>query len=160
MANAFSGLKKAKVFGNGQYLNPGFDYTLEIKQCLYNEVNAGGFAFIAECNVVETNDPNIPVGSERSFYQGKNKAFDAAMLEFMTAACGYDPMDEEKADMVAQESEGLFDIILPPTNKFKGRRLKVKTIGKPTKETKNLPKADQVIFTHHKWQPGSPPLLG
>lgn len=154
-------MKTPKVFQTGSYLRGDYEFKLEIKEAIYKDLEGGGEALIVEFKVIESTDPEVPVGAERSWFQMQNQSFAASALEFLVAACGFNPKDQSHVDKIAEGSEALMEILLPPHNKFKGREVFVKTTDKVKKEFKAIPeeqRTQKMYFTNHAWSPASAPL--
>lgn len=152
----FDGIEDADIFERGKYLNPGFEYGLEVQKILVKDTRKSGKAFIVEFKVLESNDPDTKVGVKRTWFQkmiDKDIAF-PAIKEFMAALLGYAPQDKERWDR--------FNKLISPTLKAAikeyeniedsplfGTTVWVETSSKLTKEK-------QQDFTVHDWKTWSP----
>ena len=140
-------LKTAEVFEKGQYLPPGGKYLVEIKKVLEKDTRSSGKAFIVELEIVESNHPDVKVGSKYSWFQSM-RDLDVAMpaiKEWLAAVSGINPRDRVR---VKNELDGKIVAVIEAAiedNVLEGERVWCETFSKKTK--KNLD------FTCHVWSP-------
>lgn len=108
----WSRIKDAQVFGRGQYLKPG-NYKLRVLKMFTIRTRKKGDAFIVDFEVIESDNPEIKVGSTRNWYQGlgdEDIAF-PAIKEFMLRLFGFeeDEGDEEFEDSLDELLETCAD---------------------------------------------------
>ena len=156
MQNPFAGVGSAKVFGSGQYLEPG-EYEFEIEKMIFQKVNAGGNALIVEGKLTESNNEKHPVGASRTWYQAQNESFESECKSFCMAAVGYDHGDASQADAIRTKlsPEVIETILLKGVTeaRLKGRKVKIKVYAKEKKKKKGE------FFNKHVFKPGQPPLF-
>ena len=143
---------KAKIFDKGSYLEPG-KYKLKLLKCFTLETRNKGDAFIAEFEVLESDNDDIQVGSTKNWYQGvrdKDIAF-SSIKEFMKYLMQVDESDEENWEEFEEKLPEIMEDI--SQEKFKqldaedhplhGRLINVECYMKKTREEND--------FTVHKW---------
>jgi hypothetical protein len=89
-------IKEAQVSKSGQYFKPG-NYAVRIKACKLVKSQAGPAKtfFVIECEVRQSDNPDIPVGSERSQVIDMGKVMALPNIkQFMAAVSGIDPTCE------------------------------------------------------------------
>lgn len=94
-----SGLKDAKVFDRGAFLDEGV-YDVEICRCLVKDTRKSGSAFIVEMKILKSSNPKHPVGSSASWFQkltDKDIAL-GALMEFAAPLMGVDSKDRQRLD--------------------------------------------------------------
>lgn len=136
--NPFAGVRGAKLFDQGEYLEPG-EYVLQIDSMVWKKLNEGGNALIVETTILASDNERHPVGKKRSWFQKENTSFAGEALAFCIAACGYDRKDPADAAVVEGKVIPLSeDILLAALTKgtFKGRKVRCKVTHKITKEAK------------------------
>lgn len=136
VTSLIAGLKDAKTFGQGTFLDPGL-YGLEITTCLLKPLRTGGHAFIMETKVLESSNPKHPVGSKASWFQGfkeREVAFGSIKLAFY-AVLGLDAVkDKEKIEKdVDPVIETMFAKVVTE-NIFAGKKVSCQVSMKKTKK--------------------------
>jgi hypothetical protein len=152
--NPFAGMREAKTFGSGNYLEPG-NYKLEIVRMLWQKLNAGGEALIVEFKILESNNEKHKVGGEASWFQKANESFLSESKLFLYAATGHDVKNDAHQKRIKEQIEPACEGIMLhalQSNAFKGRQVFVKVFHKPKKK-----KADE-IFSKHVFAPAQPPM--
>lgn len=143
----FDGLQNAQVFERGQYLTPG-EYTLEIQKTIAKRSQNSGDVFIVEFTILESNNPEKPVGSRASWVQSfKNVTIALSSIkEFLLAALGVDTSDKAKLREVEPRIEDIMNtcVASPGDNPLTGERIKVSVVNVTTK--KGGP------FSRHDWR--------
>lgn len=93
----FAGLKDAKISETGSYLTDG-TYKLRVERIVYKQTRSKGYAYIAEFNVLESSNPEHPVGSKRTWFQSMNDKEIAfpAIQKFAAAALGVNPFRDKE----------------------------------------------------------------
>lgn len=116
----FSGANNRDATQKAPYFTPGFLGKVRVCKCLWLEARDGKKAFIAECEVLETNMPEEhPVGTRRSWYQNmteRDTGLSACIL-FLYATQGIDkdkhldkvakikPMQEQMLEAAVDEKQ-------------------------------------------------------
>lgn len=146
----FDGLKDAPIFEQGNYFGVGI-YDVRVVRCLVKQTYRSGLGFIAELEVLSSNNPAHAVGSKGSWFQGISKnqatAF-GAIKEFVAALYGFDAKADAQRIKTELEPhiEALMNEAVGPNNTFAGRPVHLETFMKKTRE-KGLD------FTVHRWTP-------
>lgn len=148
----FTGLESAEIFDQGQWFQPGL-YVVQINRCLLKTSQKSGLGFIAECQILASNQPANPAGTTASWWQTmggrihQGTAF-SSLKEFIAAACGFDPKTDKDA-IHGQLDPQIRDIArraVSPENILGGRYVCLETFTKKTKQR-------GVDFTVHRWTP-------
>lgn len=133
-----SGMNKAKVTKNGVYLNHG-KFVGKVKNCVINKpFGKGDAAFIAEFEILTSNNEEHPAGSERSWYQSfqfRDTAF-SEIKKFLFATLGLDPSSGQDRDKIAQvdaNAEALVEKAVKE-NYLAGRTFSLEVITRPSKK--------------------------
>jgi hypothetical protein len=99
----FDGIEKTTVQKTGQYFHPG-KYKVQIKAVKkVNGQKAGEKFFVIETKVLESNNPEIQVGQEKSqvIKMGNVMAL-PNIKQFMGAVSGVDPTLETSSDLIEE----------------------------------------------------------
>lgn len=145
-------LKDAKVFGKGNYLEPG-NYKLRVLKMFTKETRSNGDALIVDLEVLESDNDKIPVGQKRNWYQGlrdQDIAF-PAIKEFLIALFDVDESDEKElgefeeslGDLMEECSDEKWEKKKDEEHPLNGKTIAVECFMKRTKGDKD--------FTVHKW---------
>lgn len=151
--NPFSGLKTAKMFDNGEYLEPG-EYEAQLTDVLWKKVEEGYNALIVEFTLLSSTNEKHPAGKKRSWFQKENKSFTSAALEFVVAACGYDRKDPKDKEIIDAKIQPVADDILlkaVTSGVLRGRKVRIVVTHKLTKENKK-------DFHRYAWAPADAKL--
>lgn len=92
----WSQIGNAPIFERGNYFNPG-RYKLRLLRCLSKQTQKSGVAFIAEFEVLESDNPAHPIGSKGTFFvkmANPQQGF-SNILEMMVAILGFDISNPE-----------------------------------------------------------------
>jgi len=152
--NPFAGLREKGIYENGQYLEAGGRYELEIQKIILKETRRSGKGFIVECAVTKSsNEEKDPVGAKRSWFQSM-KDLDVAfpaIKAFLYAALGYDYSDPKQKEYLRAKVDPVIETITfeacdESKNPMRGRKVGVETTAKITKEKKQN-------FTRHDFFP-------
>lgn len=146
----FGGIKGQRGSQGGVYFLPG-NYVVEIQRCKTGKTRKEIDFFVAECKIVESDNPERKPGSSASFMVTLDK--DPALgniADFMRMgmwlqgrAAGLDDLPPE-ADGIELD-EGDADEICGEDNPFVGMEMGLEAYNKPTKAGND--------FTRHKWLP-------
>lgn len=159
MAFDWSQIGTAPIFERGNYFNPG-RYKLRLLRCLSKETQKSGTAFIAEFEVLESDNPAHPIGSKGTYFvkmgsqQDKQIGF-SNILEMMAAILGFDITNREHVTQIDQQLRpqlaGLMTALeTQGTAVLSGREtVSVECRIKLTKRNTE--------FTLHTWVPWTPP---
>jgi hypothetical protein len=107
--------KAEPAFGD-KYVKPG-TYRVKIKQCVRRKSRANVPAFIAELEVLESNNEKFPVGSAMTWYQGVKMGTDQAKMaqgeirRFIDLCFG-EPTDKAVGESVISDAQPLAGTIL------------------------------------------------
>lgn len=100
----WSQIGTAPVFERGNYFGPG-RYKLRLLRCLSKQTQKSGVAFIAEFEVLESDNPAHPIGSKGTFFvkmAQQQQAF-SNILEMMTALLGFDITNRDHIAQIDQQ---------------------------------------------------------
>jgi len=103
----WNGIGSAPIFERGTYFNPG-RYKLKLLRCLSKETQKSGTAFIAEFEVMESDNPAHQIGSKATFFvkmgsvQDKQVGF-SNILEMMAAILGFDVKNAAHVSQIDRE---------------------------------------------------------
>lgn len=147
-------LKDAKVFGKGNYLDPG-NYKLKVLKMFTKETRSNGSALIVDFEVVESDNDKVPVGQKRNWYQGladQDIAF-PAIKEFLLALFDIDQSDDEEVENFEEKLPKLMEECgdekwekkSEEDHPLNGKTIAVECFMKKTRGDKD--------FTVHKWSP-------
>lgn len=150
----WDGIENAQITKRGKYLPAGHNFTLLIKKCDLITTRDKGDAFVVDFEVVESTDPNTPVGAERNWYQSTTdkNVFQGAVKLFVAAVYGYDystmkdRFDREVGPSLAAIAEASLFKDGAGKNALAGQRVKVSTVEVTTVKR-------QQKFTRHDWAP-------
>lgn len=162
----FAGMEKAESFGSGQYVKGEGKFRLRSKAIKYNTGYKGSF-FISEFEVVQTTNPENPVGCTRSYVVSLDKknryAFGDIKKLVFAMAMDTDPekagQPEENPELHAQATQ-LVKAALDAEYAAKigmaadaliGLEVDLETIGKPMRPSPDRPQGG--TFNVHKWSP-------
>ncbi len=155
----FSNMASAPVFGKGAYFEAGI-FKVKVKTFKVND-GFNGKAFISEFDVLESNNPNIAVGSTRSFVLlWTNKYLMADISVLVMALLGEDPSKGNNANdpalraLVAQFTRAALGSEAAKKElgsdyqdgMFIGKEIRLECTLKP-------PGKSGKPFTSHKWSP-------
>jgi hypothetical protein len=168
----FKGMRDAKVFGKGTYLNPG-RYQVRVKRALYNETREQGDSYILEFVVEQSSRPtSIPdrmlnetaleyedrikklpneVGSTVSWFQGgKDKNVQWGTLkDFAASILGCKVDDPNFVSKVEDFMESTVEVTDKETGKVSGNCLAGKLI--PVEVVNIITKKNKKDFGRHNW---------
>jgi hypothetical protein len=150
----WDGIEKAEITKRGKYLSAGHKFTLKIKKCDIISTRDKGDAFVVDFDVVDTTDPNHPVGAERNWYQSctDKNVFQGAVKQFVAAIYGYDlstmkeRFDREVGPSLAAICEAALCKDGKGSNSLAGQVVKVSTVAIKTQKR-------GMDFTRHDWEP-------
>jgi hypothetical protein len=110
------------------------NYKVSIIKVITKTKLDGGNAFIGECKVLESDNPEVPVGSQQSFYRDLNSKFPDMVLKqiagFVLAACEA----RDGAEAPEGVSDELMDHVCSEENPLAGAKLNVRAIEKVSKK--------------------------
>lgn len=158
----FSKIKGTKVTPSGQWFKPG-NYTVKIKACKVVESSQDNRAFfIVETEVLESTNPDITPGMDRSQAIDLTKVMGMPNVKgFVAAASGVDPYTEgldeqveaEWARRLAEQGvtekidyEQICELIISELNPLRGQVMQLECVNITKKK-------DGGDFTKHNWQP-------
>lgn len=145
----WDGIQNAQIFDKGSFFGEGM-YDVEILRCLTKQTQRSGLAFIAECRVINSNNPGDPIGQTRTWFQSmKNLSVaHSAIKEFAAAVLGFDPKTEkQRIDAeLGQKLPAILDGVTGQQNAFAGRVVHLETFITKTREK-------GTDFTVHRWSP-------
>jgi hypothetical protein len=100
MSNWYDGVGDAKVTKRGSYMKPG-KYLVKILAVKEVKGQRGGEFFIVEMKVLESNNPEISVGSEKAWVVKMDNLMALPNIKgFVSAASGVDPLVDNAKDLV------------------------------------------------------------
>jgi hypothetical protein len=151
----FGGIKDARSFGKGNYLDAGFLYVLEIIALKAFANHERHEKFVAEFRILQSNNPRQPAGSTASWGLNFTKHPQTApgnFKDFLQTLTGVD-LDKEIDDApgtpggktAAQKVEDFCSAMVSAANPCGGRRIGCETFLTKTK-------AKQTDFTVHRWE--------
>lgn len=97
----WSQIGTAPIFERGNYLSPG-RYKLRLLRCLSKQTQKSGTAFIAELEVLESDNPAHPIGSKGTYFvkmAQQQQAF-SNILEMLVAFLGFDITNPEHVSQI------------------------------------------------------------
>lgn len=146
--NPFKGTSAAEVTERGTYLKPGGNYLLRVHKTIYKETRKSGPAFIVEFDVLESDNPEDPVDSRRTWFQGmKDKTVALPSIkDFFVKLCQVN--EEDKDEFTEKFLSSLDETIYEATQKkklFRGFQIRCETQDHITQQNKH--------FTRHIWTP-------
>lgn len=145
MPNLWAGLNVAPTFEGGTYLGPGV-FDVQVDRCLLKQTQKSGIGFIAELTVLESSNPDHPVGVQRGWFQKMNTAPSLpAVKAFLLAVLGIDTDDAAKVADVSGKLETLMPRIAGAENILAGWRVHVQCTMIKTGKGGD--------FTRHDWEP-------
>jgi hypothetical protein len=152
----WSQIGSAPIFERGNYFNPG-RYKLRLLRCLSKQTQKSGVAFIAEFEVLESDNPAHPIGSKGTFFvkmQNAQQGF-SNILEMMVAILGFDISNPEhlrqiETQLKPQLAQLMTALETQGTTVLQGRE----TVSVECRII--LTKANKE-FTLHVWAPWTPP---
>lgn len=146
----------APIFERGNYFNLGH-YKLRLLRCLSKQTQKSGMAFIAEFQVLESDNPAHPIGSKGTYFvkmDNQQQAF-SNVLEMMAALLGFDITNREHITQIDQQLRpqlaGLMTALETQGTAVLGGRETISVECRPT-----VTKAGR-DFTLHVWAPWTPP---
>lgn len=153
----FSKIRQAKVSGTGSYFVPGM-YKVRIKttKMVESSKDTGQEFFVIETEVLESDNPKIPVGGDRSQVIPMDETMTLPNIKgFIAAASGVDPLDDDIDDKVEKfwskavgqslSYDQIADLMVDG-NPLEGVELELECVEIITRG-KGQP------FTKHNWQP-------
>ena len=156
MSGKFKGIEDAKVFKTGQYFKPG-KYKVRINAVKDVDSAVGSKSyFIVETTVMESNNPDIPVGGERSHVIDLGNVMGLPNVKaFVAAASGVDSTSPSINDEVTAywskqvgehlDFEKICNLLVSSANPLEGEIMELECF-----ETKTREGGD---FTKHNWLP-------
>lgn len=139
-------INEATSTKGGVYLKPG-NYTVRINRCRELETRAKKTAFIAELEVVESDNAECPVGYQPSFFCQEDPRYPQMALgniaDLLRAALASMAADGTKPESIELSKE-LAMSVTGEENLLAGTFVRVYVYNKKTKEKGN-------DFTHHSW---------
>lgn len=152
----FKGIGETKVTAGGAYFEPGL-YLVEVTGVkMHTSDTTEQDLWIVETKVLESSNPKIEVGSERSQVVTPGKMFLPNVKAFVAAASGVDPMDPEVNEKVEAywselcssptTFEEIPELIVSEQQPLVGVQLGLECVMIKTKAKKQ-------DFTKHKWHP-------
>ena len=100
----WSQIGAAPIFERGNYFNPG-RYKLRLLRCLSKQTQKSGVAFIAEFEVLESDNPAHPIGSKGTFFVKmiqQQQAF-SNILEMVAALVGFDITNPQHVEQINRD---------------------------------------------------------
>jgi hypothetical protein len=147
----FAGLANAKITESGSYLPAGYRFKLKIQKCQLIHPRTGVPAFVVDFEVLESNSVDVKVGEVKNWYQKSGDSFDAAVLEFLAAAFGFNINIPEQKLVVEKElapaSPQYAEAAVGPQQILTGKVVSVETQKRDTRAGKD--------FTKHNWTPAA-----
>jgi hypothetical protein len=135
----FSGIGSAKSNGGGVYFLPGI-YTLECKACKTGETREGKKPFfVAEFTILESTNPDRPVGSTVSWMVMMDKYLETALGNIKQCAAALFGIPETDVDEAGVEA------LISAANPAAGIKVKAEATNIKTRAQKDFTK---VLFTH------------
>src|ERR1700759_2294597 len=121
-------LSNAEVKGgdSGDYFGAGTTIA-RIETVKATKTRKVGMAFIAECVVVESNNPKFPPGTRAKFFQGTNVEWAPQTIkEFLVAASGLDARSPADAKKIASEDwDAISEVAVDETQPLNGKLIRV-----------------------------------
>ncbi len=148
----------APIFERGNYFNAG-RYKLHLIRCLSKETNKSGTAFIAEFEVMESDNPAHQIGSKGTFFvkmasqQDRQIGF-SNILEMMAALLGFDIKNAAHVSQIDQQVKPqlpamMYALETQGTGVLQGREY-------VSVECRVTLTRNQREFTLHSWSPWMP----
>jgi hypothetical protein len=157
MTGRFKGIEDAKVFGGKRpFFKPG-KYKVQINAVKWVDSSVGSKSyFIIETTVLESNNPDVPVNSDRSHVINYNNVMGQPNVkQFVAAVSGVDPSSPSINDAVAAywskqvgehiDFEGICELLVSSANPLDGEIMELECFDIETKG------GDP--FTKHNWLP-------
>lgn len=152
----WSQIGTAPIFERGNYFSPG-RYKLRLLRCLSKQTQKSGVAFIAEFEVLESDNPAHQIGSKGTYFvkmANPQQGF-SNILEMMTAILGFDISNAEHVRQIDTQLRPQLAALMTSletqgTAVLQGHE----TVAVECRVT--LTKA-QKEFTLHVWAPWTPP---
>ena len=156
MSIDWSQIGQAPIFERGNYFNPG-RYKLRLLRCLSKQTQKSGVAFIAEFEVLESDNPAHPIGSKGTFFvkmTQQQQAF-SNIKEMMAAVLGFDISNPEHMKQIEQQLSPQLPALMTALE----TQGTVVLGGKETVAVECRVKMTQrnTEFTLHVWAPWTPP---
>lgn len=151
----WSQIGTAPIFERGNYFNPG-RYKLRLLRCLSKQTQKSGMAFIAEFEVLESDNPAHPIGSKGTYFvkmANQQQAF-SNVLEMMAAILGFDISNPEHINQINAQLRpqlaGLMTALETQGTAVLGGREVVSV------ECRIILTKSNTEFTLHVWAPWTP----
>jgi len=148
--NHFKGVNAAKPNERGVYFEPG-KYKVKVSKCQVITSRDGKDLFIADLDVLESNNPKHPVGAKRNWCQNiRVDGAQSALQEFVVATLGYDySTDREKIEKeIAPHCEELLEAACEGKgDDLIGQDVNLEVVLIQTKAKKD--------FHRHRWFPAA-----
>jgi len=150
----FDGIETTKVTKTGSYFKPGM-YKVRIKAVKWVKASVGTKEFcIIETDVLESSNPEVPAGSERSHVIDMSTVMGMPTIKsFVACVSGVDPSSESINDEVVDywaKATGSYspfakicDLICSDANPLEGEEMELECVEITTREGKP--------FTKHNW---------
>lgn len=162
----FAGMQQSALNDRGEFFAEGL-YTVEAKSFEFRD-GFKGKSFIAKFAVVESNNPDTPVGVTRSWIVKLDKAATKAQAmgdikSLMFALSGVDPRQVKSPELdpgAHEQATKLFKASIDETyaktigvdpRLLVGRRVRLEATTVKTKATADRPNGGE--FTRHSWTP-------
>jgi hypothetical protein len=151
----WSQIGTAPVFERGNYLSPG-RYKLRLLRCLSKQTQKSGMAFIAEFEVLESDNPTHPIGSKGTYFvkMANPQQAHSNIFELVIAVLGFDITNPAHMEQVNREMRpqlaGLMTALEAQGTAVLG--------GRDTVSVECRVKLTQrgTEFTLHTWSPWTP----
>ena len=138
----FSGSNGLDASNRVAGLEPGFTGDVRVELCRGIHPRKGGQAFIVEFTVLTSNQPSVPVGVRRSWYNNINPAYLSTcmgpMVAFLYACLGLVPgRDQAVIDRdIKPNQDAWLNQSISSDQPLSGRIVHLETGSKPMKEDK------------------------
>jgi hypothetical protein len=150
----FDGIEDVKVYKTGQYFKPG-KYRVKINAVKWVKASVGAKEFtVIETEVLQSNNPEVPVGGERSHVIDMSGVMGMPTFKaFVAAASGVDPTSVAINDEVVKywagvtgthnTYAGICEMLCSELNPLEGEEMELECI--------EVKKRDGDPFTKHQW---------
>lgn len=147
MQGLWDGIENAPTFERGAWFKPGFVGLVRIVRCKVQQTQKKKtIQFLAECEVLSSNTPDHPVGSQGTWFQNQNNSFLPAIKSFVHAVLGVDERrtdDAARLGMVDRALTPIMNFVAGVPNGFGGYVVAL--------STHQTVKTDGGPFTRHDW---------
>jgi hypothetical protein len=145
-------INEAKLTQGGVYFNPGFHYLLSVHKMHIVETRDKGDMFVADFQILESDDPNRKVGTKASFAQLLNNDMAGINIKSLLVALSGIDRDNE-AEINDNDWDEVAESSIQDDQPFKDEKVNLETYSKVTKKTRDLAEDKQKTVTVHNWSP-------